>query len=165
MREPVEHDYFDRAVRPLLEDSDELIVEPALEQRLDLLRHADALLNPICWPEPFGLVMIEALASGTPVLAFPHGAAPEIVDDGRTGYLCADEDDMVKAIESIPRLNRADCRDEARARFSLARMASEHARFYARLVAKARAGDNRPAGSGPSYLMAGPTAGLACGRR
>jgi glycosyltransferase involved in cell wall biosynthesis len=151
MREPGEYDYFDREVRPLLRASDEVIVEPALEQRVDLLRHADGLLNPICWPEPFGLVMAEALACGTPVLAFRHGAAPEIVDDGCTGYLCADEDEMVEAIELIPRLSRADCRAHAQARFSLARMASDHSRFYARVVG----GAQRPGGRRPHRRPAG----------
>ena len=91
MREPAERAYFEQRVRPLLEPGDEMPAELPLESRLELMRGAAALLNPITWREPFGLVMVEALASATPVLAFPNGAAPEIVDQGRTGYLCRDE--------------------------------------------------------------------------
>jgi glycosyltransferase involved in cell wall biosynthesis len=78
--------------------------------KLELLRGASALLFPIRWNEPFGLVMLEALASGTPVLAFPEGAAPEVVDNGRTGFICQDEAEMVSALENVHTINRADCR-------------------------------------------------------
>ena len=151
MREPMERDYFDRVVRPLLGPLDELIVEAGLPERLELLRHAEALLNPICWPEPFGLVMAEALACGTPVLAFPNGAAPEIVEQGRTGYLCADEDAMLTALRRVPALDRAYCRTTAERRFSLQRMARDHERLYRRLIA---AGLNRKPPRAPG--RAGP---------
>ncbi len=134
MREPEEIDYFDRQVRPLLGPLDELIIEAGLPERLDLLRHAEALLNPICWPEPFGLVMAEALACGTPVLAFPNGAAPEIVEHGRTGYLCADEDAMITALRRVPTLDRDRCRTTAERRFSMQRMARDHERLYRRVT-------------------------------
>lgn len=134
MREPAEHDYFHREVRPLLGSRDELLIEAGPSERLDLLRHAEALLNPIGWPEPFGLVMAEALACGTPVLAFPNGAAPEIVDHGHTGYLCADEDQMLAALDRVPAIDRAHCRAAAEDRFSLQRMARDHERLYRRLT-------------------------------
>jgi glycosyltransferase involved in cell wall biosynthesis len=134
MREPEEFDYFHREVQPLLGPLDELIIEAGLPERLDLLRHAEALLNPICWPEPFGLVMAEALACGTPVLAFPNGAAPEIVEHGRTGYLCADEDAMLTALRGVPALDRDRCRAAAEHRFSVQRMARDHERLYRRLT-------------------------------
>jgi glycosyltransferase involved in cell wall biosynthesis len=138
MREPEELDYFHREIRPLLGPRDELIIEPELPQRLDLLRHAEALLNPICWPEPFGLVMPEALACGTPVLAFPNGAAPEIVEHGRTGYLCTDEDAMLAALRHVPALDRHKCRAAAEHGFSLRRMARDHERLYRHLATAAR---------------------------
>jgi glycosyltransferase involved in cell wall biosynthesis len=134
MREPEEFDYFHHEVRPLLGPLDELIIEAGLPERLDLLRHAEALLNPICWPEPFGLVMAEALACGTPVLAFPNGAAPEIVEHGRTGYLCTDEDAMLAALRRVPTLDRDRCRAAAEHRFSLQRMARDHERLYHRIT-------------------------------
>jgi glycosyltransferase involved in cell wall biosynthesis len=101
---------------------------------VELFRGAIALLNPISWPEPFGLVMAEALATGTPVLAFPNGAAPEIVEHGLTGYLCAGEDAMTAAIRQVPGLDRRRCRAAAEQSFSLDRMAKDHVRLYQRVL-------------------------------
>lgn len=134
MREPAERAYFEREVRPLLSTEDEIPCEPPLAQCVELLRGATALLNPITWPEPFGLVMIEALASGTPVLAFPNGAAPEIVEHGVTGYLCADEDAATAAVGHVADIERSRCRTAAERRFSLARMARDHERLYLSLL-------------------------------
>jgi glycosyltransferase involved in cell wall biosynthesis len=134
MREPAERAYFEQKVRPLLEPGDEMPAEQPLASRLELMRGAAALLNPITWREPFGLVMVEALASATPVLAFPNGAAPEIVDQGRTGYLCRDEAQMVTAVGRVPQIQRRQCRDAAERRFSLARMALDHQRLYRRIL-------------------------------
>jgi glycosyltransferase involved in cell wall biosynthesis len=134
MREPAELAYFNREVRPLLDSDDETPTEMPLRRRLSLLRGATALLNPITWREPFGLVMAEALASGTPVLAFPNGAAPEIVDPGRTGYLCRDADEMVAAVDRVHEIDRSQCRNVAERRFSLQRMARDHERFYRRVL-------------------------------
>ena len=129
-REPAEHEYFDQKVRPLLGPGDAWPAEQPLAARVDLMRHADALVNPITWPEPFGLVMAEALATGTPVLAFGNGAAPEIIDHGRTGYLCQDEDEMTAAVGRLPEIDRVQCRAVAERRFSLARMAADYERLY-----------------------------------
>ena len=134
IREPAEWDYFEREVRPLLGPDDELMTEPPFAQRLQLLRGAVALLNPIRWPEPFGLVMAEALACGTPVIGFRNGAAPEIVDDGRTGFLCTDEAELVAAIGRVGEIDRAACRAAAEARFSMQRMADDHEALYRRMV-------------------------------
>src|SRR5487761_1857841 len=112
--------------------------------------HAAALLNPITWPEPFGLVMAEALATGTPVLAFPDGAAPEIIDHGRTGYLCHDQDEMTAAVARVPQISRRHCRAAAERRFSLARMAADSDRLYRAILehpgrpAHERAGTGTP---------------------
>ena len=135
MREPEEQAYFERQVRPLLCDDVELLHELSAPERITVLRSATALLNPICWPEPFGLVMAEALACGTPVLAFPNGAAPEIVDDGKTGFLCSDEPDMVKALARVSSLDRRDCRAAAEQRFDLMRMAADYESLYLSLLA------------------------------
>jgi glycosyltransferase involved in cell wall biosynthesis len=134
MREAAEIDYFNEAVRPLLTSEDQMPVEMPLRRRLSLLRGATALLNPITWREPFGLVMAEALASATPVLAFPNGAAPEIVDPGQTGFLCRDEEDMVRAVGQVAQIDRSRCRSVAERRFSLQRMARDHERFYRRVL-------------------------------
>jgi glycosyltransferase involved in cell wall biosynthesis len=134
MREDNEIAYFESEVRPLLDPDDELPTEIPLERRIDLLRHADAMLNPITWREPFGLVMTEALSCATPVLAFPNGAATEIVESGRTGYLCRDEGEMISAVDQVADIERAACREAARRRFSLQRMASDHERLYRRML-------------------------------
>ena len=107
-----------------------MLAEQPLAARVELMRHAAALLNPITWPEPFGLVMAQALATATPVLAFPNGAAPEIIDHGRTGYLCQGEDEMTAAIAHIGEIDRRQCRAVAEGRFSLARMAADYDRLY-----------------------------------
>jgi glycosyltransferase involved in cell wall biosynthesis len=138
MREADEHAYYQREVRPLLGDDVELLIESSAPQRLGLLRHADALINPIGWPEPFGLVMAEALACGTPVLAFGNGAAPEIVEHGHTGYLCADEAEMVAALDQVHEIERRACRSAAARRFSLQRMARDHDRLYHTVLAHHR---------------------------
>jgi glycosyltransferase involved in cell wall biosynthesis len=134
MRENAEVAYFNAQVRPLLQSEDQLPTEMPLRRRLSLLRGATALLNPITWREPFGLVMAEALASATPVLAFPNGAAPEIIDPGRTGFLCRDEAEMVQAIGQVHQIDRHQCRSSAERRFSLQRMARDHERFYRRVL-------------------------------
>ena len=134
IREPEERRYYEERVQPLLGPDDPEPREEPLRRRIELLGAADALLNPIGWPEPFGLVMAEALACGTPVLAFPNGAAPEIIEHGKTGFLCADEYDMIAALEQLPLIDRANCRLAAEQRFSLQRMAREHAALYRRIL-------------------------------
>jgi len=134
MRETAEIGYFEQVVKPLLGPDVEMAGEAPAPVRAELLREARALINPIRWPEPFGLVMAESLASGTPVVALSNGAAPEIVDHGSTGFLCQDEDAMVEALGRLGELNRADCRTAAEQRFSRARMASDHVALYRRLL-------------------------------
>jgi glycosyltransferase involved in cell wall biosynthesis len=135
MREPEEHRYFETTVRPLLGPGVDFVGEVGRVAKLDLLAGARALLNPITWPEPFGLVMIEALACGTPVLAFASGAAPEIVRHGITGFLCADESDMARRLGDVELLDRPSCRLSVCASFSTQRMVADHMRLYASLLA------------------------------
>ena len=136
MREPGEIEYFHEQVEPLLDSRVRYVGEVGGEQKLELLGSARALLNPIRWPEPFGLVMIEALACGTPVLTHPWGAAPEIVDDGITGFVCDSDADLVAAIGRIGELDRADCRNAVETRFSAARMVRDHLDLYERLLSR-----------------------------
>jgi glycosyltransferase involved in cell wall biosynthesis len=121
-----EHEYFDEHVRPQLGPNASYLGEVDDAEKLRLLRDARALVNPIRWREPFGLVMIEALACGTPVLAFPEGAASEIVVHGTTGYLCTDERDMATAAERVDEIERPACRAAVAGYFSAARMVREH---------------------------------------
>ena len=135
MWEPLEHRYFEEVVEPMLGDDAVYLGQVGGADKYELMGGAEALLNPIRWPEPFGLVMIEALATGTPVLAFPEGSAPEIVDHGRTGFLCEDEQDMVEHLHRLTELDRNTCRAEAAARFCTARMVRDHVELYRSRIA------------------------------
>ena len=134
MREPWEMRYFTEEVAPLLGPDAHYLGEVSHERKLELLAGASALLFPIRWNEPFGMVMIEAMACGTPVLAFPEGAAPEVVTDGTTGFLCDDEDAMVAALGRLGELERKDCRLAVEGYFSTHRMVAEHVELFETLV-------------------------------
>ena len=134
MREPWERAYFDEEVRPHLGDDIRYLGEVPHEEKLELIAHARALVNPIRWHEPFGLVMIEALACGTPVVAFPEGAAPEIVEHERTGFLVADEAEMALAIEKVDSIDRAACRAAVEGYFSFDRMVAEHIELFEQIA-------------------------------
>jgi glycosyltransferase involved in cell wall biosynthesis len=135
MREPGEVEYFHDQVEPLLDASVRYVGEIGMRAKLELLGSARALLNPIRWPEPFGLVMIEALACGTPVITLRSGAAPEIVDHGVTGFVCDTDSELVPAISQISELDRAACRRAVESRFSAERMVSDHLALYEHLLA------------------------------
>jgi glycosyltransferase involved in cell wall biosynthesis len=135
MREPWEMQYFAQQVEPLLGASAAYLGEVSHQRKLELLAGASALLFPIRWNEPFGMVMIEAMACGTPVLAFPEGAAPEVVDEGRTGFLCPDEESMVEAIGRLDQLKRSDCRLAVEGYFSTNRMVAEHIELFESMIA------------------------------
>ena len=134
MNEPVERTYFEEQVRPLLSKDITFVGEVGGADKLELLHGATALINPICWPEPFGLVMLEALACGTPVLSFKEGAAPEIVDHGVTGFLCVDVDDMADAVGRVEELDRAACREHVAEHFSVERMVAGHVAVYEHVI-------------------------------
>ena len=127
--------YFESQVRPLL---DQPLVEFAGEieerEKNDFIGHARALLFPIDWPEPFGLVMIEALACGTPVLAYPGGAVAEVLQHGVTGYIVNDQQQAIAAVRRIDRIDRHHCRDAFEARFTAAVMAENYLNVYRSLV-------------------------------
>jgi glycosyltransferase involved in cell wall biosynthesis len=108
------------------------------ERKQRLLGSARALVMPIRWEEPFGLVMIEAMLSGTPVIAFPRGAAPEVVEEGVTGFLVNDAAEMADALLRAGELDRDACRRRARERFSSARMVRDYLRVYRAAIASAR---------------------------
>jgi glycosyltransferase involved in cell wall biosynthesis len=130
--EKVEVEYFEREVRPRLREGDVLFGMADAREKRGLLGRARALLMPIQWEEPFGMVMIEAMACGTPVVALRAGAVPEIVVDGVTGFVCDDLESFAAAIGEASRLDPADCRDHVATRFSVDRMAREHEQAYLR---------------------------------
>ena len=134
-REPWEHQFFDQEIKPHLSEDITYAGEVPHEQKVELLGKARCLLFPIRWNEPFGLVMLESMACGTPVLAFREGAAPEVVEDGVTGFLCHDENDMAENIARVDTVSRADCRAAVEGYFSLSRCVAEHLELFEDLQA------------------------------
>ena len=130
MREPEEHAYFDAMVRPLLGGDVTYVGEVDRQDKIELLANADCLLNPIAWPEPFGMVMVEALACATPVLTTPFGAAPEIVEDGVVGFVRSEEAGLVEALGRLGEIDRGACRRHVEERFSAERMVAKHLAVY-----------------------------------
>jgi len=135
MQEERELAFFRDVVRPRLGPGVDYVGEVDATTKARLLGDAIALLNPIRWREPFGMVMIEALACGTPVLASPRGAAPEIIRPGVTGLLCQTDADFVDAIGRVDELSRPACRAAAEGYFSARRMAADYRDLYASLLA------------------------------
>jgi len=133
----VDRAYFEATIRPLLAHPlVEYIGEIGDDRKQEFLGGAMALLFPIDWPEPFGLAMIEAMACGTPVIAWRCGSVPEVVDDGITGVIVDDMDTAVAAVDTARKMSRADCRRGFEERFTAARMARDYVRVYRRIVGK-----------------------------
>ena len=135
MWEPEERRYFAEEVEPRLGGDVVYVGQVGGQRKLDLLGGAIALVNPIRWPEPFGLVMIEALACGTPILAFSEGSVPEIVEHGRTGFVCSDEADMARRVQDAAKLSRCACRASVARRFSTEQFLERHLALYRRVLA------------------------------
>jgi len=139
--DPTDRLYFEREIEPLLDDPlVEYLGEVDDRGKQEILCGARALLFPIDWPEPFGLVVIEAMACGTPVIAWPCGSVPELIDHGITGYLVDDVDDAARAVRAAAGLDRARCRQVFEARFTAVRMASDYLRLYERVMDPRRPG-------------------------
>jgi len=129
--------YVEQSVRPLLcPPGVEFLGEADERQKQELLAHAAALLFPIDWPEPFGLVMIEALACGTPVIAFAHGSVPEIVEHGRCGFLVDSVEAAVAAVRRVREIDRGECRRVFEQRFTAERMAADYVAAYREVLAE-----------------------------
>jgi glycosyltransferase involved in cell wall biosynthesis len=136
--DPAERAYFERDIAPLLSQPHvEFVGEIAEKDKRGFLGGARCLLFPIDWPEPFGLVMIEAMACGTPVVAFRRGSVPEVVEDGVTGFVVDDVDQAVLATRRAALLERGRCRDAFERRFAVERMTRDYVALYDRLVARA----------------------------
>src|SRR6266478_91145 len=129
--------YFKRVVEPLLNDPHvEWVGEISDQQKNKFLGNAYALLFPIDWPEPFGLVMIEAMACGTPVIAYRGGAVPELVEPGQTGFIVEGLEDAVEAVRRVAQLSRKRCREVFEQRFTATRMAHDYVQQFERLIAR-----------------------------
>ncbi len=135
----VDKDYFEGVVEPLLRNPlVEFIGEIGEGEKDEFLGNAYALLFPIDWPEPFGLVMIEAMACGTPVIAYRNGSVAEVMEEGRTGFIVTSLEDAIKAARRVPELSRARCREVFEQRFTARRMAADYLRVYERLIERKR---------------------------
>jgi glycosyltransferase involved in cell wall biosynthesis len=122
-------------VRPLLADPlVEYLGEMGESDKNTFLGQAYALLFPIDWPEPFGLVMIEALACGTPVIAYRHGSVPEVLEDGATGWIVEGFEEAVQAVARVQALSRVRCRQVFEERFAASRMARDYLKIYRQLL-------------------------------
>jgi glycosyltransferase involved in cell wall biosynthesis len=131
----VDREYHETVIKPLMRDPlVEYVGEIAEEQKDKFLGEAYALLFPIDWPEPFGLVMIEAMACGTPVIAYRRGSVPEVIVDGVTGFACEGLEDAVRAAQKVENIDRKQCREIFEERFSARRMAKDYVKIYERLA-------------------------------
>ena len=134
-----DQEYYDAVIKPMIaEGGVEMIGEIGDREKPDFLSGAVGFLMPIDWPEPFGLVMIEALACGTPVIAFNRGSVPEIIDDGISGFIVEDETSAVAAVGRLPTLSRSRVRAQFEARFTARRMAQDYLECYRQLGAAER---------------------------
>ena len=152
-REPCEREFFEAAVRPHLGDGVEFVGEVGHDEEVRLLRGACALLFPIDWEEPGAVVLLEAMACGTPVVATRRGCVPEMVVDGRTGFVVDEPAEMVRALEHIDEIDPADCRAHVAASFSAERLLRDYEAVYEtaleaasssmRVAARASAGSSK----------------------
>jgi glycosyltransferase involved in cell wall biosynthesis len=134
-------EYFEREIAALIDQPGITYIGEIDDNEKDtFIGNAMALLFPIDWPEPFGLIMIESLACGTPVIAWPGGSVPEILDDGETGFICTEIDQAVDAVRRIDTISREHCRAVFEERYSSRRMARDYVHIYERLVKQHRSG-------------------------
>jgi len=143
MRESQEVEYFERYVEPLLGDGIEYLGELNQFEKVEFLQDATALLNPISWAEPFGLVMIEAMVVGTPVIATRCGSVPEIINSGQTGFVCESLEEMIDAVDKINAIDRQECRKEVERTFSVDAMTDKHVRLYQAVRARRMSSQKR----------------------
>jgi glycosyltransferase involved in cell wall biosynthesis len=136
----VDQEYFETCIRPLLNSPNiEFLGEIGYPEKNQFLGEAAAVLFPICWPEPFGIVMIEAMACGTPIIAYPFGSVPEVMQDGVTGYIVADIESAVEAVDKLARLDRRKIRKYFEQRFTASRMTADYLRIYERMTNRKKA--------------------------
>src|SRR5436305_513773 len=133
-------EYYQTVIKPLLKDPIvEFVGEIGFPEKNDFLGNAAALLFPIAWPEPFGIVMIEAMACGTPVIAYPFGSVPEVIEDGVSGYLVSDLTGAVEAVKQLDKIDRKKVRKHFENNFTADRMALDYLKIYERMVGRKKA--------------------------
>ena len=143
--DPVDVDYFHRVIEPLFDSGDVDFIGESRRCQALFYAEAAAMLFPSDWPEPFGLVMIESLAAGTPVIALRRGAVPEILGHGISGFICDDVDEMSAAVDRLGEIDPAACRQRA-AQFGVQQMCSRYERVYRTVIDRF---SNRPAPATP----------------
>jgi glycosyltransferase involved in cell wall biosynthesis len=137
-------DYFEERIKPLLAHPlVHYIGEIGEKEKNTFLGQAYALLFPIDWPEPFGLVLIEAMACGTPIIAYRRGSVPEIMQEGETGFIVENFDQALAAVERVSQINRLHCRRVFETRFSAQRMAKDYLKVYQAIIEKTLITTNR----------------------
>ncbi|HEX5417040.1 MAG TPA: glycosyltransferase, partial [Chloroflexota bacterium] len=143
-----QRDWFETKIRPHLGGDVEWIGPVEGTEKARLLGNAAATLAPIRWDEPFGLVFAESMACGTPPVAFRRGAAPEVIEDGVSGFLVDDVQAMAHALDHVQRIQPLACRERVERHFSATRMVEEHERLYQRLIEGESANLSPPLGEG-----------------
>ena len=136
--DPEEEEHWKRDVEPILPEGTVVLGEISVQEKADLMSRARGVLFPIDWDEPFGLVMTESMACGTPVIAHPRGSVPEVIADGETGFIVDSVDEMAEAIGRLGEIDAAACRRRVEERFSALRMVQGYARAFERAVSGAR---------------------------
>ena len=150
--DPTDREYFESTIEPLLDDPlIEMVGEIGDTDKSEFLGNAKAVLFPIDWPEPFGLVMIEALACGTPVVAFRNGSVPEVLLDGETGFVVDNMEDAIFAASQVDSIDRAKCRAHFERCFSVETMTQNYERAYERLMERAAPSSRRASASARSH--------------
>lgn len=139
MQEQFEKDFFEKEVRPWIKKHPKhLLIDIKAEMGkpmlVDLFKRAKCTLFTSQWEEPFGLVMIESMAGGTPVIALRRGAAPEVIVDGKTGFVVDTEEEMIKAVKKIDKIKPADCRKHIEENFSREKMAQDYVNVYKKIL-------------------------------
>jgi glycosyltransferase involved in cell wall biosynthesis len=134
MTEPHEFEHFENKVKPILRSNTEIVGELTLDEKSELIKNAKAVLMPIQWPEPFGLVMIEAMVCGTPCIAWRNGSVPEVIQDGKTGFIVESVDEMVEAVGRLDEIDPAACRAWVEERFSAPIMVANYVKAYERIL-------------------------------
>ena len=156
----VDRAYWESEIRPLVEQHEQIsfIGEVNEQQKAELLGNAGALLFPIDWPEPFGLVMIEAMSCGTPVVAWQNGSVREVMEDGVSGRVVDSMDEAVAAVDDVLGMDRAKVRSYFEERFTVQRMASDYVRLFEELIDKPRGGEAMPDARIPRHTPTPPFA-------
>ena len=128
-------DYFEYRIAPLIDGKQIQFVGAAdFNKKIELFKNAKAFIFPVRRPEPFGLVVIESMACGTPVIAFREGSMPELIKEGKTGFLVQNEEEMIQAIKKIKQINRLDCRRSVMRKFSVEKMVNKYEALYCTIL-------------------------------